>query len=112
MVAAGVSESTTSRERLHRRRRAKPARSTLPVAVLLSALVVAPVGAAASPAPAGTEVPSGTPHDAGLVSLDAVSVVSARDAWAVGTVRRPGTTLIERWDGKTWSRVDSPNPNR
>jgi hypothetical protein len=49
--------------------------------------------------------------------LDAVAVVSASDVWAVGFSPHPsGTplyirrTLVEHWDGKTWSVIPSPNP--
>jgi hypothetical protein len=48
--------------------------------------------------------------------LNAVSVVSASDIWAVGiydTNRKDGTaiaqTLIEHWDGNSWQIVPSPN---
>ncbi len=49
--------------------------------------------------------------------LNAVTVVSANDVWAVGFSPHPsGTplyirqTLIEHWNGKNWSVVTSPNP--
>jgi hypothetical protein len=49
--------------------------------------------------------------------LTGVSTVSGRLAWAVGgyVVRhrsgpRRTRTLIERWDGHSWSQVPSPNP--
>jgi hypothetical protein len=49
--------------------------------------------------------------------LTAVSAVSGHTAWAVGDYvvwRRHGPrrtrTLIEQWDGKSWSQVASPNP--
>ena len=49
--------------------------------------------------------------------LKAVTVVSANDVWAVGFSPDPsGTplyvrrTLIEHWNGKSWSVVPSPNP--
>jgi hypothetical protein len=44
--------------------------------------------------------------------LDSVTVVSPRDAWAVGTAGTTahGTaTLIEHWDGTKWSVVPSPD---
>ncbi len=45
--------------------------------------------------------------------LTAVSTVSASDAWGVGTFRGPSSlafkTLIEHFDGITWSAVSSPN---
>ena len=49
--------------------------------------------------------------------LNAVAVVSASDVWAVGFSPHPsGTpqylrqTLVEHWNGKSWSVVPSPNP--
>jgi hypothetical protein len=43
--------------------------------------------------------------------LDDVTCVSASDCWAVGIYHDGsfGHTLIERWDGATWSIVASPN---
>jgi hypothetical protein len=45
-------------------------------------------------------------------ALMAVTAVSERDAWAVGfaqgALRR--ATLIERWDGRGWLRLPSPDP--
>ncbi len=44
--------------------------------------------------------------------LDGVADTSASNAWAVGSYTNGGTdfTLIEHWDGSTWSQVPSPNP--
>ena len=48
--------------------------------------------------------------------LNAVAVTSASDIWAVGFGPQPGgpayakQTLIEHWDGTSWSIVPSPNP--
>lgn len=53
--------------------------------------------------------PNGPQDSARLLS---VSAVAPDDVWAVGTAnnRLAGTkTLIEHWDGATWSRVASPN---
>jgi hypothetical protein len=54
--------------------------------------------------------PNATPADS---YLNAVTVRSARDAWAVGiygTVRTDtALTLIEHWNGESWSIVSSPN---
>jgi hypothetical protein len=62
---------------------------------------------------AWTVVPSpSVPHT--FSSLDGVSVVGPDDAWAVGYMQNfAGTwtrTLIERWDGRAWTIVPSPNP--
>ena len=54
--------------------------------------------------------PGGSSHDN---FLESVAITSARNAWAVGTYS-PGPvahTLIERWNGATWSKVTSPSPN-
>ncbi|HLJ81535.1 MAG TPA: hypothetical protein VKT52_08625, partial [Ktedonobacterales bacterium] len=48
--------------------------------------------------------------------LHSVAVVSATDVWAVGFGPQPGgpayvkQTLIEHWNGTSWSIVPSPNP--
>jgi hypothetical protein len=41
-------------------------------------------------------------------------MVSGQDAWAVGEYDVPGyapMTLTEHWDGSTWTRIPSPNPD-
>jgi len=57
------------------------------------------------------EVPVG-PWDKGA-DLYAVSAAGPRDVWAVGEGHKNGQngTLIEHWDGTTWSVVSSPNPS-
>ena len=58
-----------------------------------------------------------TPNpSASLDSLSAVSATSSTNAWAVGwycptTACAVQHTLILHWNGSTWSRVKSPNPN-
>jgi hypothetical protein len=58
-------------------------------------------------------VPSPSP---GLTDnlLDGLTVISAGDIWAAGSqssdFQNTLQTLIERWDGKTWSVMPSPNP--
>jgi hypothetical protein len=49
-------------------------------------------------------------HPAGG-SLSGVATLAADDAWAVGGYGQggPGRTLIEHWDGTSWSIVPSPN---
>jgi hypothetical protein len=63
-------------------------------------------GVVASPNPAGAT---------GAPTLYGVKTFSATDAWAVGsysTVAAPvARTLIEHWDGTSWSIVPSPNPD-
>lgn len=59
--------------------------------------------------------PSPVPPNATGASLDGVKTFSATSAWAVGnqTVSSaPFTrTLIQRWNGTSWSVVPSPNPD-
>jgi len=46
--------------------------------------------------------------------LNAVAAVSASDVWAVGEsapLRGPFVTLVEHWDGSSWTIVPSPNPS-
>ena len=45
--------------------------------------------------------------------LVAVTAVSARDVWAVGSYASSSSfqTLIEHWNGRKWSIVPSPNPS-
>lgn len=49
-------------------------------------------------------------------SLGGLAVVSARDIWAPGATSNDGgntlQTLVERWNGKQWSVVSSPNVPR
>jgi hypothetical protein len=61
---------------------------------------------------AWSQVTAPAPAGAGTSTLNAVSAVSANDVWAVGTdfsTAGPQLTLIEHWDGSTWSVVPSPN---
>jgi hypothetical protein len=57
-------------------------------------------------------VPSPSPAGADNILL-AVAAVSRTDVWAVGSFVvsgfGPSRTLIEHWDGRTWSVVPSPN---
>ena len=59
-------------------------------------------------------VGKGEVHDNYLVGVAAVSG-NASDIWAVGKYYNPGTphgyhTLVEHWDGTSWSVVASPDP--
>lgn len=55
-----------------------------------------------------------TPDPAGAGNLLGVAATSARNAWAVSGAagHEIGTnkTVIDRWNGRTWRRVPSPNP--
>lgn len=57
--------------------------------------------------------PPGNEHP-GADRLYDINAVARDHAWAVGLFSdwdNPGPrTLIERWDGRTWTRVPSPNP--
>jgi hypothetical protein len=85
-----------------------------------SAWAVGLVGRARQPAPlierwsggVWRRVPSAASPSGGL--LNAVAVTSTRSAWAVGQtgglLSTKPATLIERWNGKAWKRVPSPDP--
>ena len=98
------------------------ARSSWPARLLIPALA-APLmlaGALAGPwqATASAAVCQGwtygQPPSPGTADneLNGVTVLSACDAWAVGTTRSSGVcqTLIEHWDGSSWTVVPSPSP--
>lgn len=85
-------------------------KSTLGIAAFITLLLLPARGAAA--ATAWSVVPSPNPSATGN-ELTAVATVSAQDVWAVGdsTASTGGLqTLIEQWNGTTWSVVPSPNP--
>jgi hypothetical protein len=58
-------------------------------------------------------VPSPSPGNSDYLS--SVSAVSPNDVWVVGTsssdLHQTSQTLVERWDGNSWSIVPSPNPS-
>jgi hypothetical protein len=62
-----------------------------------------------------TQVPTQDPAGPGHLNfLYAVAATSASNAWAVGlygTGFNPDLTLIERWNGTTWTQVPSPDPS-
>jgi hypothetical protein len=55
-----------------------------------------------------------SPESPSDVELRGVAAVSATDIWAVGDDNAEtgsgGGTIVERWNGKTWSSVHSPSP--
>lgn len=88
------------------------------VGAVLVPVAAAPASAAA--ADCGFSVVS-SPNASNLRnSLNAVAVLSASDAWAVGSYATAGNaftaTLVEHWDGTGWRVMPSPNrlttPNR
>jgi len=59
------------------------------------------------------QVPSPSPGGTNGSTLSSVDATSATSAWAVGNYFSSGTvdkTLIEHWNGTTWTRVPSPSP--
>src|SRR5215470_5788037 len=54
-----------------------------------------------------TVVPTPNPSGGGQNVLNAVTIVSPSDAWAVGEGQYE--SLAEHWDGSMWSIVPSPN---
>ena len=69
-----------------------------------------------SPNPSAPPGNTDTPY----IALRGVTCTSASECWAVGQivtgcggyyVCSTGQTLVERWDGASWSIVSSPNPN-
>jgi hypothetical protein len=59
-------------------------------------------------------VPSPSPGGGGSF-LSAIAVTSANDIWAVGYMYNNNPiiqTLIEHWNGTSWSAVPSPNPGQ
>jgi hypothetical protein len=90
------------------------------VGATLVPAVAAPVAVVAATADCGFSVVSSPNASSLRNSLTAVTVVSATDAWAVGSYATAGNavtaTLIQHWDGTGWRVVPSPNrlttPNR
>ena len=82
--------------------------SLLPIIMLLALLWQ--VGAVVASS-GWTVVPSVNP--AGDDTLFAVAATSTKDAWAVGSSNQGSTapqTLVEHWNGTSWSVIPSPNP--
>jgi hypothetical protein len=86
-------------------------RRSLSMLVLLLAVGVLSAGGGGLAGAAGSG-PEAHPSDMGTGGpgfLEAVSGNSPDDVWAVGADNDAGT-LIEHWDGSTWSVVPSPSP--
>ena len=64
---------------------------------------------------AWTQVPSPSPGGTRFSELSGVAAISASNVWAVGEYFNRATfqyqTLIEHWNGTTWTQVPSPNPS-
>jgi len=57
-------------------------------------------------------VPSLQAVGSGTTQLASVSAVSPTDVWVAGLAGTPDRTLVERWDGTSWSVQKSLNPGR
>jgi hypothetical protein len=64
---------------------------------------------------AWTRIPAAPLPNVQHATLRAVAIASENDVWAAGTIRNPTSnrmeTLIQRWNGTTWTVVPSPNPS-
>ena len=94
--------------RRQNRRRPMALVAALVLAGALTSFVPAAASAATCQAWTGVQPPSpGTGS-----TFNAVAVLSACDAWAVGSdsTSSADQTLIEHWDGAAWSVITSPSP--
>src|SRR5436309_4300002 len=68
-------------------------------------------GAAVAPCGPGWRIVAGADPSKEYNELRSLAAVSAKDVWAVGTygTEEFALTLIERWDGASWSHVPSPS---
>lgn len=87
------------------------ARRAVTVALALAGICCLQLGALAA---GWAIVPSPNNEGTGaqINALNGVACASATECWAVGSFTAPNNslqTLIERWDGTSWSRVNSPN---
>ena len=87
----------------------------LVVPLMLTGALTGPWQAAAAPGSTCQSWTFGQPPSPGSVDneLNGVAVLSACDAWAAGTTRSgsgASQTLIEHWDGSSWTVVPSPSP--
>ncbi len=75
---------------------------------------VTPVPPTATPPPKGWNAVASPPVGS-EGALTAVAALSASDAWAVGQYEAPDSlqrTLIEHWNGTSWTQVSSPNSSQ
>ena len=80
---------------------------------LLAALVLRAGVAHAAPAQSCAWRTIPAPNPSGNDQVNAIAATSATDAWIVGsyyTSSNDVQTLIEHWNGSSWSQVASPNP--
>jgi hypothetical protein len=84
----------------------------MPSLLVLVIVVFASFSMPAHAASGWSIVPSPNPAGAEQSALDAVSCTTPTHCFAVGLFNTSAGafTLVERWDGSTWSIVPSPNP--
>ena len=84
--------------------------ASAPAAALASAPAAALASAAAAAATLAADRPT-VPSPGRSSSLQAVTCVSARDCWAVGSYETPRAELNEalHWNGSRWSRIATPD---
>jgi hypothetical protein len=90
-----------------------PSSRWMVIAGAAAVLVMTPVAASAAPGTVAAACQHITqPPPVGSDStLNGVGVISACNAWAVGSDSAgTGKTLIDHWDGTNWTQVASPNP--
>lgn len=96
------------------------ARVTVSSLFLMSGVVLILLALFATRSPSATTAPSGwaivpSPNTSATEgnTLNSVACASPSDCWAVGTyftgTHNYGQTLIEHWDGNSWTIVPSPN---
>jgi hypothetical protein len=86
---------------------------------VLTAAIAVVLAAGSSPTVARAETrtapPPPTPNPGRNAILTGMAARSATDAWAVGHYRNTRAhqtaTLILHWNGRTWSKMPSPNPS-
>ncbi len=91
----------------------RPAFDRLAISVVLVTGVVATTAPPASATPTWSVTPSPSPVGPANGSLAGVACVSETSCYAVGSYPAGTTekTLVEQWNGTSWSIVTSPNPN-
>jgi hypothetical protein len=73
-----------------------------------------PIPPTATPPPKGWNAVASPPVGS-EGNLTAIAALSATDAWAVGQYEAPDSlqrTLIEHWNGSTWTQIPSPNSSQ
>src|SRR5437660_11168682 len=85
-------------------------RTLLSLALCSAAVFLAALGFAANPTPPGWSLITSPNPTAGANHLMDGTCASASDSWAVdAAVYNNPQTLIEHWNGSSWTVVPSPN---